>query len=196
MKDQDLQLLRQFFATLHPLPEPVWQELLAQWKEVIFKRKTILTHAGQTEQYLYFVLEGIQRAYYLGPQAEREATIVFTYPPSLSGIADSFLTQTPSEYYLETLTSSRLLRMSYDAYQKLQTKYPELQRWTLQLCAHSLKGVLLRQAEIQSFSAEEKFRSFLKRSPHMLQLVPHKYLASYLAIDPSTFSRLLATVKI
>lgn len=196
MKEQDLQLLQQFFDSLHPLSEDIWRDLVQHWQEVRYKRKVMLTTAGQTERYLYFVLEGIQRAYYIHPQGDREATLVFTYPPSLSGIADSFLTQSPSLYYLETLTNSRMLRMSYTTYAQLQVKYPELQAWALQLCANALQGILLRQAEIQCFTAEEKFRALLTRSPHMLQLVPHKYLASYLAIDPSTFSRLLATVKL
>jgi len=56
--------------------------------------------------------------------------------------------------------------------------------------------VLERQVELLSFSAEEKFKTLLKRSPHVLQLIPHKYLASYLGIDASTFSKLLATVRI
>ena len=62
--------------------------------------------------------------------------------------------------------------------------------------AEALKGVLERQIEIQCFSAEEKFKSLLKRSPHVLQIIPHKYLASYLGIDPATFSKLLGSVRI
>ena len=51
-------------------------------------------------------MHGVQRAFYIGNE-KQEATIVFTYAPSFSGVADSFLTQTPSKYFLETLTSSR-----------------------------------------------------------------------------------------
>jgi hypothetical protein len=71
-----------------------------------------------------------------------------------------------------------------------------IQHMVLKLTAFALKGVLERQIEIQCFSAEEKFRALLKRSPHVLQIVPHKYLASYLGIDPATFSKLLGSVRI
>ena len=60
----------------------------------------------------------------------------------------------------------------------------------------SLAGVLERQIELQCFSAEEKFRVLLHRSPHVLRLIPHKYLASYLGIDATTFSKLLGRVRI
>jgi hypothetical protein len=36
----------------------------------------------------------------------------------------------------------------------------------------------------------------LQRSPHILNLVPHKYLASYLGMDATNFSKLLGSVKI
>ncbi|PHN07383.1 Crp/Fnr family transcriptional regulator [Flavilitoribacter nigricans] len=194
--EKDLRSLRQFLEAIHPVSDELWQDLQACWQPVVFKRKTILTAAGETERYLYFVTEGIQRAFYLGPDDRREATVIFTYPPSFSGVADSFLTQTPSTFYLETLTASRLLRIGHDSYQELLVKHPAFKDLTFHFMAQVIKGILVRQAEIQCFTAEEKFRSFLTRSPHMLNLVPHKYLASYLSIDPSTFSRLLATAKL
>jgi CRP-like cAMP-binding protein len=165
------------------------------WQPFECKRKTILTAAGETEKHLYFVLEGLQRAFYIGDD-QKEATIVFTYPPSFSGVADSFLTQTPSKCFFETLTTSKFLRTSYRQLEELMNKYPAIQQLVLKLTAFALKGVLERQIEIQCYSAEEKFRSLLKRSPHVLQIIPHKYLASYLGIDPATFSKLLGSARL
>jgi len=62
--------------------------------------------------------------------------------------------------------------------------------------SYTFAGVLERQIEIQCFSAEEKFKALLKRSPHVLQLIPHKYLASYLGIDAATFSKLPGSVRL
>lgn len=187
--------LQQFVNVVHPLKEEEMDKFLAIWQPLECKRKTILTAAGETEKYLYFVLEGVQRAFYIGNE-KQEATIVFTYAPSFSGVADSFLTQTPSKYFLETLTSSRFLRASYKQVDQLMTEYPAIQRMVLQLTSIALKGVLERQIELQCFSAEEKFKTLLKRSPHVLQIIPHKYLASYLGIDATTFSKLLGSVRL
>jgi hypothetical protein len=60
----------------------------------------------------------------------------------------------------------------------------------------AFSGLLERMVELQCFSSEEKFRQLLKRSPHILTLVPHKYLANYLGIDPTNFSKLINSVKI
>ena len=150
---------------------------------------------GETENHLYFVLEGVQRSFHLTKEGD-EATIVFTYPYSFSGVADSFLTQTPSAFFLETLTSSSFLRTSWIQVNGLMNEFPAIQAMILKATAFALKGVLERQVELQCFSAEEKFRILMKRSPQVLNLIPHKYLASYLGIDPATFSKLLGSVRI
>jgi CRP-like cAMP-binding protein len=191
----DLINLKKVIDAIHPLKEDEWQAFSAIWQPVEFKRKTVLTAAGEVERYLYFVLEGVQRAFYID-KTHPEATVVFTYPYSFSGIADSFLTRKPSKYFLETLTASKMLRTSYQQVQELMDRYHNFERWVRLSASHALMGVLERQIELTCYSAEEKFKTLLHRSPHVLQLIPHKYLASYLGIDPSTFSKLLATVRL
>lgn len=187
--------LKDFVQRIHPLNEVESTAFCSGWQPLTVKRKTILTAAGETERYLYFVNEGIQRAFYLGDD-NKEATIVFTYPPSFSGVADSFLTQTPSLYFLETITASSLLRISYDQVQQLQQQYAGIQQLIFKATAFALKGALQRHIELQCFSNEEKFKTLLKRSPHILNLIPHKYIASYLGMDATNFSKLINTVSI
>ena len=191
----ETELLKTFLKQIFPLCPAELDAFTANWLPVTFKRKTILTAVGETERYLYFVVEGVQRAFYLG-DGNKEASIVFTYPPSFSGVADSFLTQTPSLYFLETITASRLLRISYDDVQQQIKIYPAIQQLIFKATAFALKGALERHIELQCFTNEEKFKVLLKRSPHILNLVPHKYIASYMGMDATNFSKLLATVRL
>ena len=181
---------------IHPLPDEAWEAFAGIWQPLEAKRKTLLTTVGEVERHLYFVCSGVQRAFYIHGGEGREATLVFTYPFSFSGVADSFLTQRPSRYYLETLTASTFLRTTYAQLQPLMDVHRSIEQAMFKATAAALEGVLLRQIELQCFSAEEKFRTLLQRSPHVLNLIPHKYLASYLGIDATTFSRLLGTVRL
>jgi CRP-like cAMP-binding protein len=190
-----LQNLQTFISGMASLSANEWQRFSGIWQPFEAKRKTLLTTAGETEKYLYFVTEGVQRAFYLHSN-DKEATLVFTYPFSFSGVADSFLTQTPSRYYFETLTTSRFLRTSHTQLQQVMNEHRAIEKLVLKLVSFVLTGVLERQIELQCFTAEEKFKALLRRSPHVLQLIPHKYLASYLAIDATTFSKLLGTVRL
>jgi CRP-like cAMP-binding protein len=195
MEYSQLEKLRKFVHAIYPIKENEWAAFASIWQEFSCKRKTMLTSVGNVERHLYFVLEGVQRSFYVGKE-NVESTIVFTYPYSFSGIADSFLTQTPSTYFFETLTASAFLRTTHQQVEELMKEFPNIQSLILKAASFALKGVLERIVELQCFTAEEKFRQLLKRSPHVLNLIPHKYLASYLAIDASTFSRLLGSVRI
>lgn len=193
--NESLKYLKQFAFGIHPLSNQEWLDFSAIWQADEAKRKTILTSKGDTEKTLYFITEGVQRAYYL-TEEDKEATIVFTYPFSFSGVADSFLTQTPSRYFFETLTQSSFLKTSHSKVMALLDRYPNLERFISLATAFALKGALERQVELQTFSAEQKFTTLLTRSPQVLRLIPHKYLASYLGIDAATFSKLLSTVRV
>lgn len=178
-----------------PLDGAAWDDFADIWQSFEAKRKVILTSEGDTEKYVYFVLEGVQRAYAVGDDG-REATLVFTYPFSFSGVADSFLLQQPSRYFFETLTPSVFLRATFRQLDEVMLKHHAVERMIRLAVSHVLAGVLARQIELQSFTAEQRFRALLTRSPHILQLVPHKYLASYLGMDATNFSKFLGNVKL
>jgi len=178
-----------------PLEGEAWDDFADIWSPFEAKRKTILTAEGDTEKYVYFVLDGVQRAYAVSDDG-REATLVFTYPYSFSGVADSFLLQQPSRYFFETLTPSVFLRATFRQLDEVMLKHHAVERMLRLAISHTLAGVLVRQIELQSFTAEQRFRSLLKRSPHILNLVPHKYLASYLGMDATNFSKFLGSIKL
>ncbi|MFM7857397.1 MAG: Crp/Fnr family transcriptional regulator [Flammeovirgaceae bacterium] len=187
--------LKKFCYAIHELTDSEWNEFAKIWHAYESKRKTILTAQGETEQSLYFITKGVQRAYFVTEDA-KEATLVFTYPYSFSGVADSFLTQTPSRYFFETLTHSHYIKTSHQQLQWLLDQHPNFQRLMFKATSLALRGALERQTELQTYTAEKKFSTLLKRSPQVLRLIPHKYLASYLGIDAATFSKLLSTVRV
>ena len=190
-----LEQVRKTTAAIQPLDDSVWNEFATGWQPCTAKRKTVLTAAGETEKYLYFVTEGVQRAFAL-TESHREATLVFTYPYSFAGIIDFFLLQTPSRYYFETLTQSMFLRTTFAHVNELMKRHHQFESLIRKSISFVLAGLLERQIELQCFSAEQKSTALLTRSPHILNLIPHKYLASYLGLDATTFSKLLGSIRL
>lgn len=183
-----------FLLNIHPVDSSVLEDYTSYWSSFEAPRKTLLTSAGFTEHYLYFVLEGVQKSFYLN--GEKEHVIAFTYAPSFTGIPDSFLSQQPSKYYLETLEDSRFLRISYEKHMEYLERCHSLDTLFRKATEAILIGVLERHYELMSLTIEERFKSFMERSSHLLQMVPHKDLASYLRIDPTNFSKLLSSVRL
>ena len=189
MSDAILQL-KQLVDAVHPLSEEDWSALSGIWMPFTAKRKEVITRQGEKEKYLYFVMEGVQRVYYFDDE-DREATIVFTYAPSFGGVMDSFMLQMPSRYYYETLTSSTFLRAPFAELDKLLQTRPAIAHMVRKGVTAALSGLLERLAELQCYSAEERFNKVLRRSPHIFHLIPHKYIANYLGMDATNFSKLI-----
>lgn len=190
----DLQPIKDMVNAVHPLPEADWEAFASGWTPLNVKRKEIITAAGQTEKYLYIVLSGVQRVVYYDD--DKEATLIFSYPPSFGGVLDSLMLRQPSRYYYEALTPSSLLKMSWETLHALMTSSADIELLVRKGISVAMSGLLERLVEQQCFSSEEKFRKLLQRSPHILQLVPHKYLANYLGIDATNFSKLMNRVRI
>ncbi|MGB1003228.1 MAG: Crp/Fnr family transcriptional regulator [Salibacteraceae bacterium] len=186
--------MKNFLNNIHPINEDVLDEYLALFTEFVAPKNTIITWEGDTERYLYFVVEGVQKSYYI--HGKKEHVIAFTYAPSLSGIPESFISQKPSKYFLATLTKSKFLRISYDNHQKMMAKHREIETLFRKGTETLLIDTLDRYYELMAHDIETRFKSFTNRSPHLLQMVSQKDIASYLRIDASNFSKLLGKVKI
>lgn len=190
-----LHQLEQLIQAIHPISPADWSEFAGIWHPFLARRKEVITATGETENFLYFVVEGVQRVYYLD-EMDREATLVFSYAPSFAGVVDSLMLQQPSRYYFETLTPSVFLRASFRDLQAVMQARPAVETTIRLGITQALSGLLERLVELQCYSSADKLKKLLARSPHILQTVPHKYLANYIGIDPTNFSKLINSIRI
>ena len=137
--------------------------------------------------------DGVQKSYFL--HRGKEHVITFAYAPSFSGILESFFTQTPSRYYLETITDSRFLRISFEEHIEFLKENRQIETLFRKVLEIFLNGVIQRQHELMALSMEERFRVFMDRSGHLLQIIPQKDLASYLNTDATNFSKLMNRIR-
>lgn len=190
-----IEQLKKITTAIHPLQQEEMDAFVSAFIPFTAKRKQLLTTSDKTEKYLYFITEGVQRIYAIDDM-EKEATILFTYPYSFGGVLDSFMLQNSSKYFYETLSASSFLRAAHSELQIIRKQFPAIEQMLNKGLSMALSGVLERLAEIQSLSAEEKLRKLFGRSPHIFQLIPQKYLANYLGIDPTNFSKFMNNIKL
>ncbi len=186
--------MKEFLSGIHRVNDYILDEYIAHWTEYALPKKTIMTAPGETERYIYYVIEGIQKSYYLSEH--KQHIIAFAYAPSFSGIPESFFTQTPSRYFLETITDSKFLRLSFEKHQQLMERHREIETLFRKATELFLMGVIQRQHELMAFDMETRFKVFVKRSAHLLNMVSQKDLASYLRMDSTNFSKLMNSVRI
>lgn len=186
--------MKAFLSQIHNVEDHILDTYIAHWVEYAVPKKNIMTAPGETERFIYFVQEGIQKSYYLNEN--KQHIIAFAYAPSFSGIPESFFTQSPSKYFLETITDSKFLRLSFEKHQQLMQEYREIETLFRKTTEFFLLGQIQRQHELMAFDMETRFKTFVKRSPHLLNMVSQKDLASYLRMDSTNFSKLMNRVRI
>lgn len=183
-----------FLSAIHPVEDAVLDEYIAHWTPYHLPKKTIMTAPGELERYWYFVEEGIQKAYYM--TGDKQHVMAFTYAPSFTGIPESFFAQKPAEYFLETITDSKFLRISFEKHQQLMQEYRPIETLFRIATESLLIGLLERYYQLMAYDIETRFKAFVKRSPHLLQTISQKDLASYLRMDATNFSKLINTIRI
>ena len=183
-----------FFNSIYQIEIEILQEYYSQLDLLSIPPKTILTESGNIQKNMYFVLEGVQKSYQYS--SEKAQIVEFTYFPSLSGIPDSFVLQTPSKYFLETVSQSLLLTISYNKHESFMAKYRKIETLFRKITEQILFMVIDRQYDLNALDMKSRFESLIRKRPELLYLVTRKDLASYLRIDPTNLSKLIKTVKL
>ena len=173
--------------------ESEWEDIRSRWEIRTFRKSEIILAEGEVERFFYFILEGVHRLYFIDRKGE-EQTLAFGYYPNFSGDLYSLCTLTPSHYFLEGLTHGSMLALPATDLHALYDTYPVMDRWGRLFYQDILIGRGKREREMMTMTAEERFHRLYRESPHVFQIVPHKYLASYIGMRPETFSRLLSRV--
>ncbi|MEO5584280.1 MAG: Crp/Fnr family transcriptional regulator [Flavobacteriales bacterium] len=172
------------------LTEEEWAEVRGCWQERTFPKGAVITATGQVERWFSIVKEGAQRIYF--ENDGQEACIGFAYGGSWSGIFDSFVRQAPSRFVLQAVTPSVLLSIEHADLERLYGLVPKMERFGRLMLEDIFVGRAVREVEHLTMTAQERYDRLIDRSPHLLQLVPQKDIASYLGMSAETFSRLRA----
>jgi CRP-like cAMP-binding protein len=184
----------QYLNQISTIDKADYEALSECFQERSVEKGALILKEGEIQQELLLVLEGVQMSYHY--HRDKLNVLAFTYPPSASGIPESFMTQKPSAFCLEAMSDSRFYAINYDDLQGLLKERPSLTNLYQKMTSLLFIGTLQRCIELQAYTMEERFRAFAARSPHLFQLIAHKYLASYLNISPTNFSKLYNRIRI
>ncbi len=165
-------------------PDEIYSE------RITIQRDEYLVAEGMVDQYLYIVEEGAFKIYYINEYQEQ--IIRFGYPDSIMNSPVSFFTGAPSEFYIQALKKSVLLRIHRnDFYDYIKQNSTFLLQYTQALEA-IVTQLITRETDLLTASPTERYQRVFKRSPQLFQHIPAKYIASYLRMTPETFSRIRA----
>jgi CRP/FNR family transcriptional regulator, anaerobic regulatory protein len=157
-----------------------------------FEKGEIVTAIGRTEQYLYFIIEGVTRSYFY--KEDKDVSLDFHFTGDFVSVYESFLDRVASEHGIEALAPLSTVRISYDDLQKLYAQSPKFEQVGRILTEEQFKKSSERVKDLLSLSATERYLKLLNAHPNYVQNIPLKYLASYLNITPESLSRIRKSI--
>ncbi len=182
--------LVEIFRDLGQLTAEEIELLLSKWTHRhALRRNEYLSTPDQRDRYLFFVLSGALRIYCVDQSGE-EICLGFSYVHSLAGSYPSLITGKPADFYVQALSDCELTGILWTDFVQLTEQFPNVERCRRILAEQTLLGRMEREIEMLTLSPAERYERVLKRSPHLFQYVPQKYIASYLGITPETLSRI------
>lgn len=183
-----MEKIRQYLESTVQLTDKDWQFFSSKLIRQEFPKKHPILKVGQTENYLSFVETGIMRFYI--PKEENDLTFAFVSDHSFVSGYNSFLTQTPSIYNIETLTKTTLWRLTYS---DLQSIYRETQVGNA-IGRQAGENLFLKKSQrelsLLNETAEQRYLNLFTEQPQLIKDIPLKYIASYIGITPQALSRI------
>ena len=180
--------IKNYIDNIYPMNSAEWDFFSSKlFRETVNKNSTLIK-VGVIEDYLSFIAEGIVRIFI--PQEDSDLTFGFVFENEFVTAYDSFITQTPSHYQIETLTNTTLWRISFEDLQAVYKKNKSGNLIGRKMAENMFLIKSKREISLLNKSAEQRYLDLFLERPKLLKHIPLKYIASYIGVTPQALSRI------
>ncbi|WP_423128820.1 Crp/Fnr family transcriptional regulator [Gaoshiqia sp. Z1-71] len=174
---QTLARLKEFFAAREP---------------VVLKKGETFIDYGEQNRKLGILLSGLLYASYTAENGQ-EWISRFYYTPENSIVSshETFMTGKKSAESIRAYEDSELIWIDRSEYEELLEQNPKLERMVRIMAEESYVQALRRVHALQSLSASQRVRNFVKEHSEIVSRVQRQHVASYLGIHRNIFTRIL-----
>ena len=163
-------------------------------KEITVDKDQYLIKKGDFNDNLYFVKEGILRAYI--PNDNDDQTIWFGYEGQVIFDVWCYQRGEKSPVSIEAIVPCKLYYIpKVELEQLCSESLPICNLMRMILIGHAMEAEESYARLFDCDGGMERYLSVLKHHPELLQNVPLKKLASYIQLAPQSLSRISAKVK-
>lgn len=153
------------------------------------RRRQYLLQQGDVWKHNAFVTKGCLRTYTVDEKGA-EHIINFAVENWWIGDRESLRTGEPSIYNIDAIEDTEVALLSKEAYDTLCVEIPAFNDMVNAILEKSFRVSQHRIHTFISLTAEEKYRNFLERLPHLATRLPQSMIASYLGMTAETLSRI------
>ena len=164
---------------------------LSLWQTRKLRRKQFLLQEREVTKNAVFVVSGLLRMYSIDKNGF-EHILQFAPPGWWIGDIKSFISQQPGALYIDALEDSGIILMEKTHLDQLYKKVPSFERFFRMLAENSLATYQQRLIDNLSLPAIERYNSFCRLYPSLIECLPQKQVASYIGVTPEFLSKMLS----
>ena len=179
--------LKHFISNYGTLSDAELEGIANKFKAKSIKKNDYLLRQGDVCKDLIFVQQGCLRLYYL--KDDIEVSVWFAFQQSSAIEIYSFISENPSDYFLQAIEDSEVLCLSKTELNKLYHYQPKMQEMMRNFWEDVILNLINRFTALQKDSAEKRYLDLLNK-PAYLETIPQKYLASFIGVTPTSLSRI------
>ena len=153
------------------------------------KRKEFLLQQGDICKTENFIVKGCMRTYTIDENGF-EHIVMFGIEDWWVGDLYSFLTQSPATYFIDALEDTEILQITKSDLDKLYDRVPKFERFFRLILQNAFIAQQQRINQNLSFTAEQRYLSFITQHPDLEQRLSQKQVSAYLGITPVFLSML------
>src|SRR5215212_2063131 len=166
--------LKKFISKYANLSDVELEDITNKFKSKVVKKNGYLLRQGNTCKDLVFVQKGCLRLYYL--KDDIEVSVWFAFQQSSAIEIYSFISENPSNYFLQAIEDSEVLYLPKTELNKLYQYHPKMQEMMRNFWEAVLLDLISRFTALEADTAEKRYMDLVNNT-HYLETVPQKYLA-------------------
>ncbi len=178
---------------IYELPAASKEKLIEAIMEVEYPKGYRLLHADKVERNIYFVKEGMVRAY--TNSSNDEITFWFGKEGDTVVSMRSYVDNRKGYENIELLEDSILYKLNMAALNRLFAEDIHIANWGRKCAEQELLKTEERLIARQFRTASERYDELMKNNPELLQRIQLSYIASYLGITQVSLSRIRAKLR-
>lgn len=187
--------LKKILIDLIQLTEDEWDIFKKKLDRQEYNAKSNIIREGRIADCIYFIEKGLLRTYFL--QDGKEISTYFACDDQFITSYSSFISQTPSLEYLETIENSIVYSISFATMMELYKIASKFEKLGRLLAEKNYLCVIERTRKMQTLTAKQKYLDFIDSyNKKIVQRVPQHQIASYLGIAPESLSRVRKELSI
>lgn len=183
--------LRQHIEEITPVNDEEFDYIKSFFTLKRVLKNQYLVHEGDEVRYEFLALSGLYKVFFVNEDG-KEFIIQFAKENWWMSDYQAFFQQKKSGLFIECCEAGEVLTLTLESREKLASEFHKMEHFFRKKLTNGYVALQQRIKLLLSSTPQERYETFSKLYPDLMQRIPKKMIAEYLGVTRETLSRLYA----